>query len=253
MKIFNISILTSFFLLGAINLAAQNRRMVTKTILNAADSTPVVGAHVINLNTRMGVVSNAKGQFVVLIDVNDSLQISSINFELIKVGVKNAANTIYIKHINYDLEAFNVLPYKNFSEFRTAFVALELPDTTRQVNTSIYLSKDELISAAPRGEGIIFKGVISGILASFNKHMKDRAKYEGLMRTQDREFALIVGKFNSTVVRNITHLNSPKEIKFFMYYCDFSPEYIKHTYTAKLEEEIDLCYKEYMSLPLASR
>ena len=243
----------SFFILSAINLAAQNRTMIIKTILSASDSTPIIGAHIINLTTRMGVVSNNEGKFVVFANSSDSLQISSINYQFIKQKVSTTSDLIYLNRIDYNLEVFNVLPYKNFSEFRKAFIELELPDTNYTINNSIYLSKDELISAAPRGEGIIFKGVISGILGSINKHMKDRAKYEGLMRAQDIEFAMIVAKFNSTIVRNITHLTNSKEIKFFMYYCDFSPEHIKHTYTAKLEEEIDLCYKEYMSLPLASR
>lgn len=227
--------------------------MLTKTILNASDSTPIVGAHVINLSIKMGSVSNKEGSFVILASPTDTLQISAINYQLIKKSADNTSSTIYLEHINYELEVFNVLPYKNFSEFRQAFVDLELPDTNYTVNNSIYLSRDELISAARTGTGIIFKGVVSGILGSFNKHMKDRAKYERLMKEQDIEFALIVSKFNSTIVKNITHLSDPKELKFFMYYCNFSPEHIKHTYTAKLEEEIDLCYKEYMSLPIASR
>jgi len=227
--------------------------MLTKTILNASDSTPIVGAHIINMNIRMGSVSNINGEFSILAQDSDSLQFSAINYEFIKKSVSNVSNIIYLKHVEYNLEVFNVLPYKNYAEFRRAFIDLELPDTNYTVNNNIYLSKDELISAAPRGTGIIFKGVISGILGNFNKHMKDRAKYEGLMRAQDIEFAMIVAKFNSTIVRSITHLSDPKEIKFFMYYCDFSPDHIKYTYTVKLEEEIDLCYKEYMSLPLASR
>lgn len=252
-KIFIASILTSFFLLSVINTTAQNRQIITKTVLNENDSSLVVGAHIINLTTKMGVVSNNEGKFAILAAPTDSLQISSINYALLKKEVKLIDSKIYIKHIDYDMEVFNVLPYKNYAEFRKAFIELVLPDTSEKVNPSIYLSRDELISASPTGEGIIFKGVISGILASFNKSMKDQAKYEGLMRAQDIEFAMIVSKFNSTIVQNITHLSDPKEIKYFMYYCDFSPEHIKYTYTAKLEEEIDLCYKEYMSLPLASR
>ena len=253
MKTFTTCILASFCVFGVLSLTAQNRIIITKTILNSTDSTPVVGAHIINMNTQMGVVSNNKGVFSMLADVNDSIQISSINFKFIKTRVSTTSSIIYLEHTDYNLAIFNVLPYKNFEEFKKAFIALELPDSTKKVNTSIYLSKDELISAVPAPGAIVFKGVISGILASFNKYIKDQAKYEDLMRAQDIEFAMIVAKFNSTVVSNITHLNNPKEIKFFMYYCDFSPEHIKYTYTAKLEEEIDFCYKEYMSIPLASR
>lgn len=232
---------------------AQDRKLHTKIILNVVDSTPIVGAHIINVNTRMGVVSNAKGGFSILSNSDDSLQISSINYQLIKKSAGDTSPIIYLQHIDYSLEAFNVLPYKNFAEFRKAFIELDLPDSSKSVNKSIYLSSDELISASPVSEGIVFKGVISGILSRFNKSMKDEAKYKGLMLAQDQEFALIVAKFNSTIVQQITHLSNPKEIKYFMYYCNFSPEYIKFTYAAKLEEEIDLCYKEYMSLPLASR
>jgi hypothetical protein len=236
-----------------LSVTAQNRSLVTKTILNKTDSTPIIGAHIINMNTRMGVVSDANGRFSILSATTDTLQISSINYEFIRKKVENTSAIIYLNHIDYDLEIFTVLPYKNFAEFRKAFLELELPDSTKKVNSSIYLSRDELISAAPVPEGIVFKGVISGILASFNKNMKDEAKYKGLMLAQDREFAFIVGKFNSTIVKKITHLSNAQELKYFMYYCNFSPEYIKHTYTVKLEEEIDLCYKEYMSLPIACR
>lgn len=247
MKTYAISILIPFLLLVAVS-SAQNRAMITKTVLNQNDSSLVVGAHIINLTTKMGVVSNNEGKLVILAAPTDSLQISSINYELLKIEAKETNSFIYIKHINYNMEVFNVLPYKNFTEFRKAFADLELPDTTQKMNPSIYLS-----IPPPEAEGIVFRGVISGILASFNKSMKDQAKYEGLMRAQDKEYAIVTSKFNSTMVRQLTHLSNPKEIKYFMHYCGFSPDHIKYTYTVKLEEEIDLCYKEYMSLPLASR
>jgi len=43
--------------------------------------------HIINLNSKNGTISNENGEFLMKVSLNDTLYISSINYEKIKIGV----------------------------------------------------------------------------------------------------------------------------------------------------------------------
>ncbi len=69
-----------FFLLISLKLVAQdNEFMLSGTVKSGAIS--VENAHIINLNSNIGTVSNKKGYFEITVKLNDTLQISAISYK----------------------------------------------------------------------------------------------------------------------------------------------------------------------------
>jgi hypothetical protein len=227
---------------------AQQKDVLSGVLLTKEDSTPIVRAHIINLSAKRGTISDVQGNFSISPQPTDSISISVIGYKTLVMEAQYLPEIIYLVERNYQLELFNVMPYKTFEEFREAFVNLDLPDTTRHVNPTIYLSKEELVGMGRSTTGgIIIPGVISSIFASFNKLMQDKITYEELLQRDEYE-AFLATKFNGDLVQRITQLKDNSEINDFIKYCDFSNHYIEHNSNYTIITQVFECYDEYISL-----
>lgn len=221
-------------------------------ILSNLDSTALAQAHIINITKKTGVVSNDKGEFSMTPEPTDSIVISMMGFHSLKLLGGQLTDTIYLEQRNYVLELYNVIPYKTFAEFKEAFVKLELPDTFKHINPTIYLSKEELIGIdRVSQQGIIISGVVSSLFAAFNKRMKDKANYEMLLLRDEYE-AFLATKFNPDLVKRITELNDKSTLEDFIAFCDFSNDFIANNNNYTIITRTFECYDEYLNLPLAS-
>ena len=109
-----------FFFMGFVaTVSAQELdtpKKVTGTILNDNSKTPIENVNVINLNKVLGTVTNAKGYFELEATANDTLHISYIGFQSIKVRVtndwlKNGKTNIQLTEKAIALEEVNIMPY----------------------------------------------------------------------------------------------------------------------------------------------
>lgn len=229
---------------NALTIKAQETHVFFGTILNYQDSTPIFNAHIINKNLNRGVVSDSNGKFLIQARDQDTLQASIIGFETKIIIDYSTTVIIYLKKKNYELESFTVLPYKDFQEFKEAFVDLKLKDDSPQVNESIFLSKEELKSYDGSSGAV---GLISGILGHFNKYVQDKKNYNRLIK-QDKFEALLAKKFTPQLVKNATHIKDSTTIQSFMEYCDFTNDFINHSSEYELSKQIIECYQEFNSL-----
>jgi len=228
----------SIVFLNVFVLKAQRADVIYGLILNQQDSSPVINAHIFNLNSNRGVVSNLEGKFSIEVKSNDTLQISIIGFESKKVTNSQVIKNIYLKRKNYEIE---------FKEFKKAFVKLELKDGLPQVNQSIFLSKEELRSYDGSSGAV---GGISAILGHFNKYVQDKKKYDRLIKKDQLE-ARLAKKFTPQLVKNATSLKNSATIQSFMEYCDFTNSFIDHSSEYELTIQIIKCYNEFNSLTIS--
>jgi len=64
-------------------------KKVSGIILNDNSKNPIENVNVINLNKVLGTVTNAKGYFELEVSTNDTLHISYIGFQSLKIRVTN--------------------------------------------------------------------------------------------------------------------------------------------------------------------
>lgn len=249
MKGFRKIVLNIGLLITVLNAFAQERTTISGILLSISDSTAITEAHIINLTAQRGVITNALGKFEIKTNSKDSILITVIGYHSLTILAEQLTNLIYLQEKNYELELYNVIPYKNFEEFKEAFVKLELPDTFRHINSTIYLSKEELVQAYNEAQ----TGIIIPIdFSSFGKRAKDKANYEMLLLKEKYE-AFLATKFNPDLVNRILELNDVNKLTDFIAYCDFSNDFIAKSNNYTIITQIFDCYDEYIALPLASK
>ncbi len=246
------TIVSCSFLLIYYNLSAQ-KVIKIGIILNKVDSTPIENAHVINFDSNLGVKSNINGEFRITAKKEDTLLISFIGFKSLKIIASKILKYIYLEKEIYSLDSYTVLPYKNFKEFKDAFVKLEIPDTARnKLNQSFVLSVEELRSYEPVTSGLVARGAISALASKFNKRIQDKINYEKLLE-RDQYEAFISTRFNRQLIERVTQLKDNKSIKSFMEYCDFTNSFIELSSDYEIINQIFKCYDEYNVLPVVSK
>jgi hypothetical protein len=246
------TILIVVFCVYNANLLIAQKPTTKGVILSKSDSSKIIGAHIINITSEIGVTSNQNGIFSIQTKPKDTLIISFIGYKSLKIEVPEIPTNIYLEREIYSIAPYTVLPYKNFRAFREAFTNLEIEDTDKhKMNPSILVFTEPFYPNNING-GISFNGPISALAALFNKRIKDRKNYERLM-AKDKYEALIAKKFNSSKIKQTTLLKNENEINAFMEYCDFTDQFIEFSSQYKLFDEIINCFEEYNSLPMANK
>lgn len=222
---------------------------ISSKILTEKDSTSVGFVHIINLTTNHGVISDYNGQFSFTVNSTDTLRFSIIGYETLFIQAKYIASNIYLKPKNYELDEYTVIPYKDYEEFKEAFINLFIPDTTQQINPHIFMFDNDLfLYRGNNGFGIIIEGGISKLYDYLSKQGRSKIRYEELL-ARDRFKAFLSTKFNNLVVTNATGLTDKSEVEKFMIYCDFSDGFISKSNDYEIIKEIQDCFKEYKSSP----
>lgn len=248
MKFFSYIFLLGFIFFSSTYLKAQEIFNLHTVVLNAKDSTPIGFVHIINTSTHYGVVADYNGEFNFNVMENDTLKLSAIGFETAKIAVKKNLSAIFIHPKNYDIDEFTLIPYKNFEEFKQAFADLDLPDTTIQMNPSIFMFDEDLyFYRGSGGFGIVIEGGISKLYDYFSKQGKSKRRYEELL-ARDRYKSYLAEKFNNETIRKATYIEDDVTLNDLKEFCDFSDEFITNSNDYEIIKQIQDCYKEYLKV-----
>lgn len=230
--------------------AQYDKIEINSKILSTKDSTEIGFVHIINTTTNHGVISDYNGLFSFTVNSTDSLKFSIIGYETKIILGGKISKTIYLEPKNYELDEFTVIPYKDYEEFKEAFINLFLPDTTQKINPHIFMFDNDLfLYRGNKGFGIIIEGGISKLYDYLSKQGRSKIRYEELL-ARDRFKAFLSTKFNNLVVTSATGLTDKSDVEKFMIYCDFSDGFISKSNDYEIIKEIQDCFKEYKSQPL---
>lgn len=121
--------------MGILNAQEDEKRMIqfTGRVLNEFLQ-PLKFAHIVDLNNGRGAITDREGKFSFIVYQNDSILFSTMGYKKSIVVIPDslekpfytrdvlmASDTILISEIE-------VYPWKDYEEFKEAFVNLELPD-----------------------------------------------------------------------------------------------------------------------------
>ena len=134
-----------------------------------------------------------------------------------------------------------IYPYPATLEaLKRELLTLELEDEVPQFN--LHLEK-AMIAPKPL-TGFVISGPISSLYNKFSRHAKIQKKYAVLVnRKQARISSTYI--YNTALVRKITGMDSDKEVKKFMEFCDLEPEFILNSNEYDLFCAITDCFIEY--------
>lgn len=215
----------------------------------------VSDVHIINLNTKMGTISNDRGEFEIRVSLNDTLLFSSIEYERKKI--KMTGNFIKYKRILVDLiPSLNEL-YEIFIEGLTGSLNYDInkvPKDTLQKHNFIFKRSDVSIlghdynadlSKPPNAEALsnpILMNGVGGSVSIPDKRFEQERRFKQKI-SQKKEFPLKIKKdlgldFFTKV------LNIPEEkINNFLAYCEYK-NIIEEYYRNNLLQVIQILQEE---------
>ena len=231
---------------------SQNER-VSGTIINENSLFPLSNVNIINVNKVKGTVSNSRGFFEIEAAINDTLHISCIGFQSLKVRVtndwvKNKTTKIQLTQRAYALDEVVVRPYN-----LTGYL---------EIDSKLIPTKDDYrysISGLSQGYegGNYSPGAFGRVLGSifnpadmlynfFGKKPKELKKLKE-MKKDDTVRNLLESKFDRETIAVLLGVDK-KEIAEILARCSYSESFIKTANDLQIMDAISECYEEYKIL-----
>ncbi len=228
-------------------------KKVHGTIVNAATTFPLANVNIININRVKGTITNTRGAFEINAEVNDTLHISMIGFQSIRVRVTND----WIKNGNAKIE----LSEKAIALDEVVVRKYKLTGYL-EVDTKLIPEKENYrysISGLPQGyEGgeyspKAFSRVMSSIFNPadmlynfFGNKPKELRKLKE-MKKDNTVKALLETKFDREMISVLLGIDK-KDIPEILQHCNYSEAFIETANDLQILDAISQCYEQYKVL-----
>ena len=223
------------------------------TVVNDATLLPLWNINIININKVKGATTNAKGYFEIEATVNDTLNISSIGFQSIKIKVTNDLlkdkNTkIKLTQKSYALEEVVVHKYNltGFLEIDSKLIPLR---EDYRYSISGLSAGYEAGNYAPGAFGKVLGSLFNpaDLLYNFFGNKPKELKRLRQMKKDDTVRNLLESKFDRETIAALLGINK-NEIAEILARCSYSEEFVKTANDLQIMDAISECYEEYKIL-----
>lgn len=235
---------------------AQDTSLKTKvsgTILNSANLLPISNVNIINTNKVKGSVSNGRGIFEIEATVNDTLHITCIGYQSLRVRVtndwiKNQTTKILLTEKAIALEEVLVRKY-----MLTGYLEVDTKLIPYQENYAYSISGlTKSYEVGDRSPGA-FSRVMNSIFNPadmlynfFGKKPKELKKLKEL-RKDDTVRNLLETKFDREMIAVLLGVDKD-EIPNILQRCNYSQTFIETANDLQVLDAISGCYEEYKVL-----
>lgn len=122
-------------------MSAQNTRVLIEGTIKNPDSRTIKNAHIVNLTTKVGTISNTNGTFSISVKIGDWIQVSNIQFQTKKIKIK-AGNFKERNLIIYLIPVTNLLEEAELKKKMKGSLSLDLlknkKDTLPKIDEDYY-------------------------------------------------------------------------------------------------------------------
>ncbi len=226
-------------------------------IIDNAGKAPLKAAHIFNLNSVVGTVTNDEGKFDIPTSVNDTLYISFLGYQSIKLKITNdllkgnelvielherteQMQEIVVK--SHKLVGVLEIDVKNIPKDKYARIHINGIPQTYEVGVKKTRSYNSPIDALFRPIDFVYN--------RFGKKPKELEKLKK-MRDDDKLRAMLEAKFNRELMMEYMDMNET-ELNEFLNECNYSDYFIKEASDLQLIEAVLLCYENYKAIKKGS-
>lgn len=226
-------------------------------IVSNSNKFPLKGAHLFNLNTVVGTIANDEGKFELATKVNDTIYVSYLGYQSIKLKITNdllKGNELVIelhekreqmKEVvvkSHKLIGVLEIDAKNVPKDKYARIHIVGLQQTYEVGTRTKRNYTSPIDALFRP--------IDFVYSMFGKKPKQLRKLKKL-RNDDDLRKMLEGKFNRELMMEYLDMNS-QELTELLNECNYSDYFIKSASDLQLIEAILLCYENHKAIKKGS-
>ncbi len=247
-----------FFFLCILSLSATAQvdpigQKVTGTIINDNTLMPIPNANVININKVKGVITDIKGFFELEVSVNDTLHISLLGYQSLRVRVtndwlKNGTAKLQLTEKAIALEEVIVKKYD-----LTGYLEIDsklIPDKENFRYSISGLSQGyETGSSSPGAFSRVLGSIFNpaDMLYNFFGNKSNELKKLKKMKKDDTVRRLLESKFDRETLGVLLGVDK-KEIAEILTRCSYSEDFIKTANDLQIMDAISECYEQYKVL-----
>jgi hypothetical protein len=233
---------------------AQKQESVSGTIVSDITLLPVPGVSIININKVKGTTTDGKGNFTIEANANDTLHVSFIGYQSIKVRVtndwiNNATNTkIPLTERSYTLEEVIINKYS-----LTGY--LQVDSKLAPVRENYRYNISGLYQGYEGGENSpnAFKKIVSSVFNPadllhnlFGKKPTEMRRLRD-MKKDDTVRNALANKFDRETLAALLGI-SKDEIADILERCNYSEQFITTANDLQIMDAISGCYEEYKAI-----
>lgn len=226
-------------------------------VINYLDKKPLVGAHIFNLNSVIGTITNDEGNFEIVTKVNDTIYFSYLGFQSIKLKITNdllKGNELVIElHEktekmgevvvrSHKLIGVLEIDAKNVPKDKYARIHINGLPQTYEVGVNQRKKYNSPLDALFRPIDFVYN--------MFGKNPKRLRKLKKL-RDDDSLRKLLEAKFNRELMMEYLDLDA-YELNDLLNECNYSDYFIKQASDLQLIEAVLLCYENYKAIKKGS-
>jgi hypothetical protein len=226
---------------------------VSGTIFNDNTNLPISSVNIINLNKVVGSVSDDKGYFEINVSVSDTLLLSYIGYQSLKIRVtndwiKNKTTKIQMTEKAIALEEIIIQPY-----YLTGYLEVDsklIPNPSNYRYSISGLPQGyEAGEYAPNAFGNILGSMFNPADKLYNFFGKKGKELKRLKQIKKDETVrnLLESKFDRETLAVLLGIDK-KEIAEILDRCNYSESFIKTANDLQIMDAISGCYEDYKVL-----
>ncbi|BDD03134.1 carboxypeptidase-like regulatory domain-containing protein [Aureibacter tunicatorum] len=221
-------------------------------VYDAESMKPLVGVHVSASGMLKSVATDASGYFVLELNATDTLMLSHVGFQSIKIEPSRIeiSDEYFLKQSIEVLTPVVVyaLP-ENAEELKKALLSVNVPESEEEFNfkidAKVLMSLPSDLQNAQFSER---KGSGNfGLPIGGNRMAKQEKKYQAIL-AKEKVWEGIGKKYNKTIVREVTGVRNDSIALDVMKFCDFKKEFLERTSEYQIIVAILNCYENYQEV-----
>jgi hypothetical protein len=228
-------------------------KKVKGTIINSTTTFPLPNVNIININKVKGTISNARGNFEIDADVNDTLHITMIGFQSLRVRVtndwvKNGNAKIELTEKAIALEEVKVRKY-NLTGYLEVDTKLIPDEENFRYSISGLPQGYEAGEYSPKAFSRVMNSIFNPadmLYNFFGKKPKELKKLKE-MKKDNTVKELLETKFDRETVAILLGIDK-KDIPEILQHCNYSEAFINTANDLQILDAISQCYEQYKVL-----
>jgi hypothetical protein len=245
-----------FFILLSTHAIAQglvSSQKVSGIIVSANTQIPLSNVNIINVNKMKGTTTDEKGLFDIEVTASDTLHLSILGFQSLKIKVtndwiKNNFTKIYLTEKAYALEEVIIRPF-NLTGYLEIDTKLIPEKENYRYSISGLTEGYEAGEYSPNAFGKVMGSIFNPADMLYNFFGKKPKELKRLkeMKKDDTVRNLLETKFDRETISVLLGVDK-KEIAEILERCNYSESFVKTANDLQILDAISSCYEEYKIL-----
>ena len=244
-----------FILLSTLSIAQGlvSPQKVSGIIVSANTQIPLSNVNIINVNKMKGTTTDEKGLFDIEVTASDTLHLSILGFQSLKIKVtndwiKNNFTKIYLTEKAYALEEVVIRPF-NLTGYLEIDTKLIPEKENYRYSISGLTEGYEAGEYSPNAFGKVMGSIFNPADMLYNFFGKKPKELKRLkeMKKDDTVRNLLETKFDRETISVLLGVDK-KEIAEILERCNYSESFVKTANDLQILDAISSCYEEYKIL-----